>query len=108
MGKYQTYLKEKIKNLGADDVFSQTANLNGISNQPLFASEGVHQAFIEVNEEGTEAAAATAVVVGLRTARQKRQFFADRPFLFIVYDFQHDVALFAGKVVDPSSSKIIA
>merc|ERR1712215_235398 len=107
MGKYQTYLKEKIKNLGADDVFSQTANLNGISNQPLFASEGVHQAFIEVNEEGTEAAAATAVVVGLRTARRKRQFFANRPFLFMVYDFNLNVPLFAGKVSDPSNQILI-
>jgi len=105
--KYQTYLKEKIKNLGADDVFSQTANLNGISNQPLFASEGVHQAFIEVNEEGTEAAAATAVVVGLRTARRKRQFFANRPFLFMVYDFNHNISLFAGKVADPSNQILI-
>jgi len=105
--KYQTYLKEKIKNLGADDVFSQSANLNGISSQPLYASEGVHQAFIEVNEEGTEAAAATAVVVGLRTARRKRQFFANRPFLFMVYDFSHNVPLFAGKVTDPSNTILI-
>merc|ERR1712106_653249 len=105
--KYQTYLKEKIKNLGADDVFSQSANLRGISDQPLFASEGVHQAFIEVNEEGTEAAAATAVVVGLRTARRKRQFFANRPFLFMVYDFSHNIPLFAGKVADPSNLVLI-
>jgi len=105
--KYQTYLKEKMKNLGATDVFSQSANLRGISNQPLAATEGVHQAFIEVNEEGTEAAAATAVVVGLRTARRKRQFFANRPFLFMVYDFNLNVPLFAGKVVDPSNQILI-
>jgi len=105
--KYQTYLKEKMKNLGANDVFSQSANLRGISDEPLFATEGVHQAFIEVNEEGTEAAAATAVVVGLRTARRKRQFFANRPFLFMVYDFSHNVPLFAGKVVDPSNQILI-
>merc|ERR1712106_67796 len=105
--KYQTYLKEKIKNLGADDDFSQSANLQGISDQPLAATEGVHQAFIEVNEEGTEAAAATAVVVGLRTARRKRQFFANRPFLFMVYDFSHNIPLFAGKVADPSNLVLI-
>jgi len=105
--KYQTYLKEKMKNLGANDVFSQSANLQGISDQPLAATEGVHQAFIEVNEEGTEAAAATAVVVGLRTARRKRQFFANRPFLFMVYDFSHNIPLFAGKVADPSNLVLI-
>jgi len=105
--KYQTYLKEKMKNLGAADVFSQSADLRKISDQPLAATEGVHQAFIEVNEEGTEAAGATAVVVGLRTARRKRQFFANRPFLFMVYDFSHNVPLFAGKVVDPSNQILI-
>jgi len=105
--KYQTPLKKKMEKLGAIDMFSNAANLLGISDLPLSASEGVHQAFIEVNEEGTEAAAATAVVVGLRTARQKRQFFADRPFLFVVYDFDRNVALFAGKVVDPSNDRII-
>merc|ERR1712130_797503 len=68
----------------------------------------VHQAFIEVNEEGTEAAAATAAVVGLRTAQQrKREFFADRPFLFVVYDFAHEVTLFAGKVVNPNNDNVI-
>merc|ERR1712014_221324 len=105
--KYQTYLKDKMKNLGASDIFSQSANLRGISDLPLYATEGVHQAFIEVNEEGTEAAAATAVVVGLRTARRKRQFFANRPFLFMVYDFNHNVPLFAGKVSDPSNQVLI-
>merc|ERR1712121_270548 len=105
--KYQTYLKQKMKNLGAGDLFSPSADLSGISDSPLIATEGVHQAFIEVNEEGTEAAAATAVVVGLRTARRKRQFFANRPFLFMVYDFNLNVPLFAGKVVDPSNQILI-
>ena len=101
--KYQTYLAEKMRELGAGEVFSLAANLQGISNEPLFATEGIHQAAIEVNEEGSEAAAATAVVVGLRTVRRRRQFFADQPFMFIIYDFERQVPLFAGKVVDPSN-----
>jgi len=105
--KYQTPLKEKITNIGASRIFSQAADLSHISDLPLYVSGGVHQAFIEVNEEGTKAAAATAVQVGLRTARRRRQFFADRPFLFIVYDFKNNVTLFAGKVVDPSSPVLI-
>merc|ERR1712061_232765 len=53
-------------------------------------------------------AAATAAVVGLRTAQQrKREFFADRPFLFVVYDFEHGVTLFAGKVVNPNNDNVI-
>merc|ERR1712083_193360 len=77
--KFKTYLKQQMEQLGVQDLFARSA-------------DAVHQAFIEVNEEGTEAAAATAAVVGLRTAQQRtRQFFADRPFLFAVYDFAHGV-----------------
>merc|ERR1712117_517186 len=106
--KFKTYLKQQMEQLGVVDVFARTADLSGISNEALSASEAVHQAFIEVNEEGTEAAAATAAVVGLRTAQQrKREFFADRPFLFVVYDFEHGVTLFAGKVVNPNNDNVI-
>merc|ERR1711997_1031141 len=106
--KFKTYLKQQMEALGVRDLFAQSANLTGISNEALSASEAVHQAFIEVNEEGTEAAAATAAVVGLRTAQQrKREFFADRPFLFVVYDFEHEVTLFAGKVVNPNNANVI-
>merc|ERR1712110_414994 len=106
--KFKTYLKQQMEALGVRDLFAKSANLTGISDEALSASEAVHQAFIEVNEEGTEAAAATAAVVGLRTAQQrKREFFADRPFLFVVYDFEHGVTLFAGKVVNPNNDNVI-
>merc|ERR1711910_309447 len=106
--KFKTYLKQQMEQLGVVDVFARTADLTGISDEALSASEAVHQAFIEVNEEGTEAAAATAAVVGLRTAQQrKREFFADRPFLFVLYDFAHGVTLFAGKVVNPNNANVI-
>jgi len=102
--KYQTYLKKKLSDLGAEDLFTANSNLKGISDEDLYVTEGVHQANIEVNEEGSEAAAATGVVVGVRTIRRKKQFFADKPFLFLIYDFQNNVPLFAGKVVDPSNT----
>jgi len=105
--KYQTYLKQKLTKLGVRDLFSSSANLRGISDEPLYASEAVHQASIEVNEEGSEAAAATAVVVGVRTIQRRQQFFANRPFLFMIYDFQNNVPLFAGKVVDPSNTIVV-
>merc|ERR1712223_1049443 len=106
--KFKTYLKQQMEQLGVQDLFARSADLSGNSNEALSASEAVHQAFIEVNEEGTEAAAATAAVVGLRTAQQRtREFFADRPFLFAVYDFAHGVTLFAGKVVNPNNDVVI-
>merc|ERR1711915_897642 len=77
------------------------------SDQPLFVSNGIHQASIEVNEEGSEAAAATTVIVGVRTISRKKQFFADRPFLFMIYDFQNNIPLFVGKVVDPTNPIVV-
>ena len=73
-----------------------------MSKSLLFASKGVHQAFIEINEERTEAADATAVALVWRSAFPPRQFLVDRPFLFIVYDLKQETSLFAGKVVDQS------
>merc|ERR1711971_885131 len=92
--KYQTYLKDKMEDQGLTELFNNRANLKGISDLPLFVSNGIHQAAIEVNEEGSEAAAATAVVVGLRTIQRKKRFYADKPFIFMIYDFQNNIPLF--------------
>merc|ERR1712012_1447237 len=66
--RYQTYLKQRMTKLGVTDLFNANANLRGITDkEALHVSEAVHQASIEVNEEGSEAAAATAVVIATRT-----------------------------------------
>ena len=101
--KFKTYLKQQMEQLGVRDLFSLAADLSGISDEALSASEAVHQAFIEVNEEGTEAAAVTRLgTIAPLNVRLRRRFFADRPFLFVVYDFDQGVTLFAGKVVNPN------
>jgi len=105
--KFQTFLKVTMNNLGAPDVFTDGADLSGISDLPLYVSDGIHQAFIEVNEEGTEAAAATAILVGLRTARRTKVFRANRPFVFMIWDFDENIPIFAGKLVDPTNSVLI-
>jgi len=103
--EFKTDLKEQMEQLGVRDLFFQHyANLSGISNDRLYVSKGVHQAFIKVDEEGTEAAAATAAVV--RTESLTPLFYANGPFLFIVYDFEHKTTLFAGKVVDPNKAGV--
>lgn len=70
----------------------------------LFISAVIHKAFVEVNEEGTEAAAATAVVMLRASAAEPREpvpFTADHPFLFLIRHRATDTILFAGRVTDP-------
>jgi serpin B len=81
--------------------------LGGISDdreRPLKISEVVHKAFVEVNEEGTEAAAATGVSVRCVLSTPygtKKHFQADHPFLFFIRDRQTNVILFSGRLIDP-------
>jgi serpin B len=69
-------------------------------------SDIVHKAYVAVDEKGTEAAAATAVVMragaAMPVVQQVRDFRADHPFLFFVRDTQTGSALFMGRIVDPT------
>lgn len=98
-------LNEALKSLGMVDAFSgKLADFSGISPDPvgLFISQVIHKAFVEVNEEGTEAAAATAVAMRLQAVpKPKPVFRADHPFIFIIRDMRSDSILFLGRVVDP-------
>ena len=61
----------------------------------------LHKAVIEVEEKGTEAAAATAVIMGLKSAHmpQLKRFFADHPFIYFIWDSENELMLFAGRYV---------
>jgi serpin B len=61
----------------------------------------VHKAFVDVNEQGTEAAAATAVAVEPTSARIARVFRADRPFVFLIRDTRSGGVLFLGRLASP-------
>jgi len=102
---FELNLKSKMSNMGVSTMFSDNANFTHISNIPLKVSDGIHKAFIEVNEEGTEAAAATAFLFGLRSSGGSKRFFANKPFYFMVYDFKNQIPLFMGKFSNPSSEK---
>ena len=82
-----------------------SADLSGMDGTRDLSVTGVfHQAFVEVNEQGTEAAAATAVVAGFAVARQEPpvpEFRADHPFVFLVQDDETGAILFLGRVTDP-------
>ena len=64
-----------------------------------------HKSVIEVNEEGSEAAAATAAQARARSGRKLISMIFDRPFYFILQDKTHGVNLFMGRIVDPSNGK---
>lgn len=100
-------MKEPLRALGIERAFVDPAMADGADftgmtpQRELYVEEVVHQAFIAVDEKGTEAAAATAVVVSLTSAMEPGTFTVDRPFLFLI---QHDSTgeiLFVGQVVDP-------
>lgn len=101
-------LVEALKSLGMVDAFSDTkADLSGMDGGPdLYITDVLHKAFIDVNEEGTEAAAATAVIVGLKSIPAPPEVFrADRPFIFIIQENSTGSILFMGRVSDPSKGE---
>lgn len=89
--------------MGMPTAFTMAADLSGLTGRKeLYITEVVHQAFVEVNEEGTEAAAATAVIVGIKMVQRKPVFRADHPFIFIIQERQSGTILFLGRVVNPA------
>lgn len=101
-------LKPALRQLGMVAAFTEPslpggADLTGMTEQrELFVHEVVHQAYIAVDEEGTEAAAATAVIIGLESMPPPATVTVDRPFLFLIEHGGTGEILFIGQVTDPS------
>jgi serpin B len=99
-------LAKTLAGLGMPSAFGRDADFSGIAtDRRLSISAVIHKAFAEVNEEGTEAAAATAVVM-MRTLAMRPQkppvvFRADHPFLFLIRDARSGSILFLGRVANP-------
>ena len=105
-----TSLGDALVSLGMKDAFDAgKADFTGIANPPspadrLFISKVFHKAFVKVDEKGTEAAAATAVLMevgGAAPSKPPKEFHADHPFLFFLRDAKSHTILFAGRVADP-------
>ncbi|WP_130401988.1 serpin family protein [Micromonospora violae] len=95
-------LAAALGGLGMPTAFTAQANFTGMSTEPtLRIDDVVHETFIAVDEKGTEAAAATAVIVRPPSIPQGPQFFVDRPFLYVIHDRLTGVPLFIGRVHDP-------
>lgn len=100
-------LPETLGSMGMPTAFTAAADLSGMDGtRNLFISDVIHQAFVDVNEEGTEAAAATGVVVSLSAAPAEPVpvFRADHPFLFIIWDDETGNILFMGRFVAPDGA----
>jgi serpin B len=101
----QFNLTETLAALGMPLAFSRDADFSGMDGQlDLHISAVIHKAFIQVDETGTEAAAATGTVMALTSAisRPSPQFRADHPFLFLIRDTQSGAILFLGRINDPT------
>lgn len=99
-------LNESLEKMGMPTAFGEAdfTGMNAALGQMLYIRYVFHQACVEVNEEGTEAAAATAVVIKLRCLPPKPPVFrADRPFIFMITDDQTGLILFLGRVNDPGA-----
>ena len=99
-------LNQTLAALGMTDAFSPQADFSGMDGtKNLFISAVVHKAFVEVNEEGTEAAAATGGVgtlKGIHIPEEPVVFRADHPFVFLIRDNRTGSILFLGRIVDPT------
>jgi serpin B len=100
---YESSLNDPLNAMGMGVAFvGEKADFSGMRDQKdLYISEVKHKAVVEVNEEGTVAAAATSVGIKLVSLPQKFTFVADHPFLMMIRDRRTDAILFMGVVVDP-------
>jgi len=101
-------LNDYLIELGMPTAFSGAADFSGMTGfRDLFISKVLHKAYVEVNEEGTEAAAATAVImmkssIDDESEDQRIEFNADHPFLFTIHHKETGTILFMGNVDNPS------
>lgn len=100
-------MKDDLSSMGMPTVFDYSADLSGITKKEnLFVDKVIHKTFLEVDEEGTEAAAVTIIVAPLSVSIDEPPpipvFRADRPFIFSIQDRESGLILFMGRMADPS------
>ena len=100
----ETYdLKSTLSSMGMSDAFNQSkADFSGMSSERnLFLSNVFHKSFVEINEQGTEAAAGTGSEVSVRIELPSIEFSADHPFLFFIRHNKTNCILFYGRFCSP-------
>ena len=97
-------LKETLQAMGMSQAFTDMADFSGMTGtRDLYVYEVIHKAFVSVDEAGTEAAAASAVIMKLTSAPADPAVVkVDRPFIFLIRDIETGTILFFGRVVNPA------
>lgn len=97
-------LREALSALGMPIAFSEGADFSGMTgNRDLFIADVVHKAFVSVDEAGTEAAAASAVMMELTAMPETVEVTIDRPFIFLIRDIETGAILFVGRTLNPAA-----
>jgi serpin B len=99
-------LNDILVSMGMENAFGSQANFSGMDGRErgLFISAVLHKAFVDVNEEGTEAAAATAVIMARSAPVPIPTFRADHPFIFLIRENNTGSILFIGRMVNPKNN----
>ena len=101
--EYTKILNDIMGKMGAAMAFTSQADLSGITDEDVFVSKAIQKCVVEVNEEGSEAAAVTAILVGRTAVARPSEpvvIRVDKPFLFAIYDTKTQNILFAGKIAE--------
>lgn len=100
--EYYSKLNEILTQMGLKTAFTEKANFTEMDNtRKLYIQKAFHKAKIEIDEEGSEASAATAVSVGIKAVMMTPIFKANKPFIFLIIDKRNNLILFMGKVSEP-------
>ena len=101
--EFGSSLKELLEQQGITKTFSADAELKGISDTPLYVDDIIQKTYINVDEEGTEAAAVTAITVRLTSIRPEKivAMKFNRPFVYAIINNENNEVLFVGKVGNP-------
>ena len=94
-------LKQTLADMGMPVAFTEMADFSGISDMSVMISDVIHKTYVTVDEEGTEAAAVTAVEFEFTSIPEYKEFNVNKPFVFVISEKSTGVILFAGKIGNP-------